>query len=582
VRWTDTFGGTHVEPSYRVATQVKPTLVRVSWSYTHNAPDNDLFVRYGSGTNTNAAPFVRPTGGSSTADSTKVVVPVGFGSMTQYWFHEDLTEDSFVQDYLPPSAANPWFLAALEKGYVNTEGLVNAFSVIVYNGVTSTTYTAPNPTTPTVEGQTTTFWIPNDPTASANHNPVLTPIGNRSVAEGVPLTFAVHATDPDGNPITYATTPLPLGATFNAGTATFSWTPAYGQAGSYSIAFRATDNFLVPAADSERITIAVSSRTPGSNTPPTLVSIGDQTVRAGTALSLTVYASDTEGGALTYSTSTLPSGASFNAGTQMFAWPTMVGQDGTYLVTFRAADSQAAADSQLVRITVTPGVDQIPPSTDCSPDTTHSSGTVGIAANGMGTGPGNTGDVQYQPFTIAAGAASVKGSLSWTGGPAIDLDFELLDADSNVVAGAASLSDPEVVLVSNPVPGNYIWKIISFTNPNPTLAYTITSVQCLRPTGVSEPGVQLRLALEPNVPNPFTRATSIRFSLPVSGQVTLRVFDSNGRLMRTLVDGTLPAGVHQRVWDARDLGAHHAPAGVYFYRLETSVGVQTRKLIVVR
>jgi hypothetical protein len=389
----------------------------------------------------------------------------------------------------------------------------------------------------------------------------------------------VHATDPDNNAIAYSTTPLPSGATFNAGTATFSWTPAYGQAGSYSLAFRATDNALVPAADSERITISVSSRTPGSNTAPTLASIGDQTVRAGTSLTLTVYASDNENDAIAYSTSPLPSGASFNAGTQSFSWPTTVGQDGTYPVTFRATDTGGAADSQLVTITVTPGVDQIPPSTECSPDTATFSGTIGISVNGTGNGPDGGGDVQYQPFTVGAGAASLKGSLSWTGGPAIDLDFELLDADSNVVSGAASLSDPEVILVSNPAAGNYIWKIVSYTNPNPMLAYSITSVQCLRPTGVNDPIVSPSLELAQNAPNPFRRATSIRFSLPHTGAVSLRVVDVSGRVVKTLVDGELPAGVHQRVWNGRGIGERPVAAGVYFYQLQTPGRVQSRKML---
>ena len=161
------------------------------------------------------------------------------------------------RDFLPPSAANPWFLAALEKGYVNTEGIVDSFSVTVYSGNNSTVFTSPNPSTTTAEGQTTTFWIPLDPATSLNHNPVLDPIGNRSTGEGLALTFQVHATDPDGQALTYSAAPLPGGASLNAGTGAFSWTPNFGQSGTYSVGFHVTDS--MGAADSERVTIAVAA-----------------------------------------------------------------------------------------------------------------------------------------------------------------------------------------------------------------------------------------------------------------------------------------------------------------------------------
>src|SRR5213076_2263219 len=122
---------------------------------------------FGSGTDVYNPVFLRPCGGSSLADSFKTITPTGFGGpLNQYFFHTDLTDDDVVQPYLPPSAANPWFLAVLEKGYVNTNGQVDSFSVTVYNGPNGTTYRALNPPTQTVEGQTTVFWIPLDPATS--------------------------------------------------------------------------------------------------------------------------------------------------------------------------------------------------------------------------------------------------------------------------------------------------------------------------------------------------------------------------------------------------------------------------------
>ncbi len=84
-------------------------------------------------------------------------------------------------------------------------------------------------------------------------------------------------------------------------------------------------------------------------------------------------------------------------------------------------------------------------------------------------------------------------------------------------------------------------------------------------------------ALAQNHPNPFNPATQIRFSLPATAVMTLKVFDLAGREVATLVDGKLPAGEHQVHFDASRLAA-----GVYLYRLQAAGQVATRKLLLVK
>lgn len=91
-----------------------------------------------------------------------------------------------------------------------------------------------------------------------------------------------------------------------------------------------------------------------------------------------------------------------------------------------------------------------------------------------------------------------------------------------------------------------------------------------------------RLMLAQNGPNPFSAATTIRFGLPLAGPVALRVFDLNGALVRTLVDGPAAAGPGEVAWDGRDASGAPVPTGVYFYRLTTAHGSETRKMIVQR
>lgn len=88
-----------------------------------------------------------------------------------------------------------------------------------------------------------------------NTVPVLVSIGDKSVDEGELLEFTISATDEDGDPLTYSASNLSDGATFNATTQTFSWTPTYVQAGVYpGVRFTVTDNVHFVSED---ITITV-------------------------------------------------------------------------------------------------------------------------------------------------------------------------------------------------------------------------------------------------------------------------------------------------------------------------------------
>ncbi|TMQ69530.1 MAG: hypothetical protein E6K80_11400, partial [Candidatus Eisenbacteria bacterium] len=232
VRWIDVNGASHAEPPIRTRIVDSPVVARVRYSWTHDYSDGDLYVRFGTGTSTFAPQWFRQGLGAQSADSFVVHPGVSYTGTHQYYFHVDLTADDMVGGYLPPSAANPWFLSVKEGGYVNTKGTVNDFSVTVFDGAGATTYAAPNPPTQTVEKQETTFWVPLDPATSPNHAPVLAPIGPRSIGEGLTLAFFANASDADnGQALTYSASGLPSGATFDANTRQFGWTPGFSAAG---------------------------------------------------------------------------------------------------------------------------------------------------------------------------------------------------------------------------------------------------------------------------------------------------------------------------------------------------------------
>ena len=90
-------------------------------------------------------------------------------------------------------------------------------------------------------------------------------------------------------------------------------------------------------------------------------------------------------------------------------------------------------------------------------------------------------------------------------------------------------------------------------------------------------GAISKFLLAENYPNPFNPSTTIRFSIPEAGAVTLEVFDLLGRRISLLTDRELPAGSHQAVWDASEFAS-----GVYLYRVTSGSQSFTGKMLLMK
>ena len=98
-------------------------------------------------------------------------------------------------------------------------------------------------------------------------------------------------------------------------------------------------------------------------------------------------------------------------------------------------------------------------------------------------------------------------------------------------------------------------------------------------TSVLEDGNNLpkEFSLFQNYPNPFNSTSVIKYSIPKSSQVTLKIFNTLGEEIETLVNSEKPVGTYELNWNAANL-----PSGVYFYRLQAGDFVQTRKMILLK
>ncbi len=119
--------------------------------------------------------------------------------------------------------------------------------------------------------------------------------------------------------------------------------------------------------------------------------------------------------------------------------------------------------------------------------------------------------------------------------------------------------------------------------PIPLLAGGLLRV---RNTAGVEAGEGASFAFAPPLPNPAMTNARFAFTLPAAGQggsnVRLTVFGTDGRRVRTLIDGPLGAGQHQVTWDTRGEDGAPVAVGIYFARLEWAGSRLERKVAVVR
>ena len=98
-------------------------------------------------------------------------------------------------------------------------------------------------------------------------------------------------------------------------------------------------------------------------------------------------------------------------------------------------------------------------------------------------------------------------------------------------------------------------------------------------TGIEEGTNEIptEFLLSQNYPNPFNNSCAIKYSIPKSSQVTIKIFNTLGEEIETLVKEEKSVGTYEVNWNAVNL-----PSGVYFYQIKAGDFVQTRKMILLK
>lgn len=88
--------------------------------------------------------------------------------------------------------------------------------------------------------------------------------------------------------------------------------------------------------------------------------------------------------------------------------------------------------------------------------------------------------------------------------------------------------------------------------------------------------------LEQNYPNPFNPMTTIEYTLMKEGKVDVKIFDSIGKEIKTLVNQSQQSGNYKVIWDGTDNNGERVSSGIYFYRLQIDKTTVTKKAVYIK
>lgn len=110
----------------------------------------------------------------------------------------------------------------------------------------------------------------------------------------------------------------------------------------------------------------------------------------------------------------------------------------------------------------------------------------------------------------------------------------------------------------------------------------IGSMTPLIPTGVENENMPFRFRLDHNYPNPFNPTTTVRYEVGKLADISLKIYNVRGQLVRTLVNAKQAPGQYQVVWDGNDNMGFKVSSGLYIYQYSAGDFLRTYKMMLIK
>lgn len=181
--------------------------------------------------------------------------------------------------------------------------------------------------------------------------------------------------------------------------------------------------------------------------------------------------------------------------------------------------------------------------------------------------------------------------VSWvveTGGGEDDIYTQRIDENGNPMWGSGGVpvctatGDQSTIVMTEDCSGGAVlaWRDLRDSEIYEGEIYAQRVLEGLAEASLPDPAPTL--TLYQNHPNPFNPVTSITFSLSRECNIDLAIYDTRGRLIRTLTFGAYERGPHTVIWNGSDRNGHTVSSGIYFYRFVAGDFVHTRKMVLLR
>lgn len=279
-----------------------------------------------------------------------------------------------------------------------------------------------------------------------NRPPVVEVIADQTTNENQPWTFTVIYSDPDNEDegkLVLSADNIPEGASFDATSAVFNWTPTYDQSGMFqNVAVKVTDPSGL--ADIKTFNVTVNH----VNRAPSLEAVAAITEVENTSVSFTLVGTDPDeedAGKLSYSSNNLPAGALLDSQTGTFQWTPTFLQSGAYTVNFEVADVEGLSTEQNAVLTIN-DVNRTPALNSVSVKTVNENEALSFTLVGSDVDSDNTLSFTAENLPAGASLDASSGSFQWT--PGYDQAGEY-NIKFNFSDGSETVSQSTTITVNN-------------------------------------------------------------------------------------------------------------------------------------
>ena len=348
-----------------------------------------------------------------------------------------------------------------------------------------------------------------------------------------------------------------------------SWTPSGVPTASDTVVIEASSNSIVIDADAICASFTIQAGYTG-----TIAFLGAST--------LTVSGDWTNNGAPVLGTGSVLIGGNFtNTNASLDVQNTDFTFNGTINQTISSASAPVPGTNTFGTLTIdNPGTVTLLTDVEVKTSFTPTQGTLDLNGNNLYVnGELYTGPLPVELVSFSARISDTEIILNWlTATEVNNYGFEIqrsVKADNWEVLGFVeghgnSNSPKEYNFLDSEInaAGTYSYRLKQIDNDGTYEFSKVIEVNF---------GSPIKFELNQNYPNPFNPSTTISFTLPRSGNVALKVFNSIGEEVVTLTDGFIEAGVYTFNFNAKGL-----PSGMYISQLSTPEKTQARKMILHR